>query len=82
MATGNQTALKNPKKEVMENATELLENAELWTLIRTDKEGFIHVHADNEVTFLSLMLCVFKDRPDLKDDLDMMLKLEAQKIGE
>lgn len=78
MATGNQTAPSNPKKEVMENASKLLENAELWTLVRTDKEGFIHVHADNEVTFLSLMLCVFKDRPDLKDDLDMMLKLEAK----
>jgi hypothetical protein len=25
------------------------------------------------------MLCVFKDRPELKDDLDMMLKLEAQR---
>jgi hypothetical protein len=78
MATGNQTAPSNPKKEVMENASKLLENAELWALARTDKEGFIHVHADNEVTFLSLMLCVFKDRPDLKDDLDMMLKLEAE----
>jgi hypothetical protein len=79
MATGNQTALSDPKKEVMENASKLLENAELWALVRTDKEGFIHVHADNEVTFLSLMLCVFKDRPELKEDLDMMLKLEEQK---
>ena len=81
MATENQISSSNPKKEVMENAKELLENAELWALVRTDKEGFVHVHADNEVTFLSLLLCVFKDRPELKDDLDMMLKFETQKTG-
>jgi hypothetical protein len=79
MATGNQISSSNPKKEAMENAKRLLEKAERWTLVPTDKDGFIHVHADNEVPFLSLMLCVFKDRPELKDDLDMMLKLEAQR---
>jgi len=79
MATGNQISSSKPKKEVIENVNELLENAELWTLVRTDKEGFVHVHADSEINFLSLLLCVFKDRPELKDDLDMMLKFEAQK---
>ena len=81
MSTGNQTAQLTEKENVIQNSKELLEHAEMWTLVRTNKDGSIHLHAESEVNFLALMLCVFKDRPDLKEDLDMMLKFEAQKQG-
>ena len=81
MATQEHTSSANLKEDVIKNAKELLKDAELWTLVRADKEGFVHVHTDNQVNFLALMLCVFKDNPELKNDLDMMLKFEAQKEG-
>ena len=79
MATGRNTISKNPKEDVIKNVNQLLEPAELWALVRTDEKGFIHVHADNQVNFLALMLCVFKEHPEMKEDLDMMLKMEAQR---
>ena len=81
MKENNNTISINPKEDVIKNAKDLLEKAELWTLVRTDEKGFVHVHADNQVNFLALMLCVFKEQPELKEDLDMMLMMEAQREG-
>ncbi|BDS10948.1 hypothetical protein [Aureispira anguillae] len=64
------------KANVAKDIHHLLNGAELWALLRTDKNGFVHVHTDSETDFMALVLCIFKDRPDLKDDLDMMLKFE------
>ena len=72
----NDTISINPKADVIKNAKDLLEKAELWTLVRTDEKGFVHIHADDQVNFLALMICVFKEQPELKKDLDMMLKME------
>lgn len=81
MSTSNKNAQLTEKQKVIQDSKALLEEAELWTLVRTDKDGSIHVHADSQVNFLALMLCVFKEEPDLKEDLDMMLKLEAQQAS-
>lgn len=67
------------KNNVIQDIQNILGKADLWAVLRTDEQGYLHVHTDNETSFLALALCVFKDRPDLKEDLDMMLLFEAQK---
>jgi uncharacterized protein YutE (UPF0331/DUF86 family) len=78
MSAGNQNNQLTEKDKVIRNSKELLEHAELWTLVRTDENGFVHVHADSEVDLLGMLVSMFQGRPDLKEDLDTMLKMEGQ----
>jgi len=77
MASGNQKPELSAKDHVIQNSKKLLDQAQLWALIRVDEKGAIHIHAESKTQFLALMLGVFTEEPELKEDLDMMLKFEA-----
>ena len=80
MADNKQHSPFSAKDYVMQHSKQLLKEAPLWALIRTDKNGAIHIHTESKAQFLALMFGVFKEEPELKEDLDMMFKFEAQRI--